>query len=244
MKTIENHLLLEEFTNICTELLKITEPSKVIEMILTKLEILIPHNKSFFTFELDGKEYHFSLNMSMHEIRQYEEYESHDYTSWFTNQKKSCVYRDSDLVKLTAAKESVIYQKWLLPMGMEYVCGNIIAEEDFLYGMITLLRKKEMEDFSDEEMFLFQLITLQLNAWFASHKEAAYTNTFIEKGPAASLTERERDIVGLICKGYSTRKISESLTITYETTRKHIANIYGKLNINSRVELVRLFLSS
>lgn len=245
MKNKTEYALLEEFNLISVGLLRLSEPDQIMEMILRKLEILIPHNKSFFSFELDGKEYHTSLNMSMQELRQYEAYKSHDYTTWFTNQKKSCVYRDSDLVNGMAAKDSVIYQNWIHPMGMEYVCGNIIAEKDISYGTITLLRKKEMDDFTDEEMFIFRLLTQQLSAWFASNTKIVpgKYGALMEQEHAALLTEREKVIVGLICEGYSTRKISEMLTITYETARKHIANIYGKLNINSRVELVRIFIN-
>ncbi|MFV8783921.1 LuxR C-terminal-related transcriptional regulator [Microbulbifer sp. SA54] len=58
------------------------------------------------------------------------------------------------------------------------------------------------------------------------------------------LTGRERNVLGLILQGYSSRVAAERLGITVETLRRHRKNIYRKLDIGSQNELFSLFLSS
>jgi DNA-binding NarL/FixJ family response regulator len=55
---------------------------------------------------------------------------------------------------------------------------------------------------------------------------------------ADSLTERERDVLLLITRGYSNLKIAHDLTIAEGTVKNHIVSIYQKMNIHSRAEAV------
>lgn len=52
------------------------------------------------------------------------------------------------------------------------------------------------------------------------------------------LTEREKELVQLIIKGQSNTEISENLHISISTVKNHIYNIYKKLNIKNRYELI------
>jgi DNA-binding NarL/FixJ family response regulator len=55
----------------------------------------------------------------------------------------------------------------------------------------------------------------------------------------ADLTPRETEVLYLIVQGYSNREISEELNISIRTVETHRANIMQKLNLRTRVELVR-----
>ena len=52
------------------------------------------------------------------------------------------------------------------------------------------------------------------------------------------LTPREIEVLQLIAAGDSNRTIAEKLVITVSAVKKHNANIYGKLNVNSRTQAV------
>jgi LuxR family maltose regulon positive regulatory protein len=52
------------------------------------------------------------------------------------------------------------------------------------------------------------------------------------------LTARELEVLQLIAAGDSNRTIAEKLVITVSAVKKHCANIYGKLNVNSRTQAV------
>lgn len=52
------------------------------------------------------------------------------------------------------------------------------------------------------------------------------------------LTERERNILQLLSKGYTSKEIAEINHLSYYTVTTHIKNIYQKLSINNRAEAV------
>ncbi|MGV0870601.1 helix-turn-helix transcriptional regulator [Mycolicibacterium sp. XJ879] len=53
------------------------------------------------------------------------------------------------------------------------------------------------------------------------------------------LTERERQVLSMACRGDSAREIGQQLFISERTVESHISNGYRKLGIRSRIELVR-----
>ncbi len=53
------------------------------------------------------------------------------------------------------------------------------------------------------------------------------------------LTNREREIVELLCKNYSYKEIAEQLYISRETVKKHIKNIYEKLHVQDKFEVLQ-----
>jgi two-component system, NarL family, response regulator NreC len=57
--------------------------------------------------------------------------------------------------------------------------------------------------------------------------------------PVEALTPREREVLICIGEGYTNREIGEALTISVKTVDRHRENIMRKLNLQSRVELVR-----
>jgi DNA-binding NarL/FixJ family response regulator len=54
------------------------------------------------------------------------------------------------------------------------------------------------------------------------------------------LTQRERQILGLLVKGYSYKLIAGECHIAYNTVNNHIRSIYDKLYVNSATEAVSL----
>lgn len=55
---------------------------------------------------------------------------------------------------------------------------------------------------------------------------------------AAALTEREREILGLVARGYSNREIAELMTLSRFTVEDYTKRIYRKLAVNSRTAAV------
>ncbi len=52
------------------------------------------------------------------------------------------------------------------------------------------------------------------------------------------LTNRELDVLRLIAAGNSNKDIADKLVITVSAVKKHTANIFDKLNVNSRTQAV------
>lgn len=54
------------------------------------------------------------------------------------------------------------------------------------------------------------------------------------------LTEREKEILVHTINGFDAKRIAATLDISVLTIRKHIANIYQKLHVNSRAQIISL----
>lgn len=63
-------------------------------------------------------------------------------------------------------------------------------------------------------------------------------NSFQSKSGSTNLTEREKDVLNLLCKGNAYKEISEQLFISVGTVRHHIKNIYEKLHVHSKSQAV------
>jgi DNA-binding NarL/FixJ family response regulator len=59
-------------------------------------------------------------------------------------------------------------------------------------------------------------------------------------GLASVLTPRETIIVGMVGKGLDNEQIGEKLFISRGTVKVHVHNIFEKLHVHSRIDLVRL----
>jgi len=55
-----------------------------------------------------------------------------------------------------------------------------------------------------------------------------------------SLSERETEVLQLVARGYVNREIADRLCISPATVGTHIKNLYRKLSVHSRVQVVRV----
>lgn len=62
--------------------------------------------------------------------------------------------------------------------------------------------------------------------------------------PLARLTEREREIVSMLCEGDSSKHVARKLDLSVATVRKHRENIMGKLDVHNVAELIALALKA
>ena len=53
-------------------------------------------------------------------------------------------------------------------------------------------------------------------------------------------TKREIEILEQLSKGLNYAQVAENLFISQGTVRKHIENIYGKLQVHNKVEAVQI----
>jgi len=75
-------------------------------------------------------------------------------------------------------------------------------------------------------------IARRLLAFFGESRPAVPPRLFPE------LTEREREILSLISRGFTNPQIAASLVLSPKTVRNHISNIFGKLQVADRTQAV------
>jgi RNA polymerase sigma factor (sigma-70 family) len=56
----------------------------------------------------------------------------------------------------------------------------------------------------------------------------------------AALSERQREVVILVCRGLSNRLIADTLGVSEGTIKGHLHTIFEKLDVQSRIELMIL----
>jgi DNA-binding NarL/FixJ family response regulator len=70
-------------------------------------------------------------------------------------------------------------------------------------------------------------------------KTTVTTETIAGTLPDA-ITDREQEILQHMVNGWDAKRIAAALTISVLTVRKHIANIYEKLHVNSKAQVISL----
>ncbi len=60
--------------------------------------------------------------------------------------------------------------------------------------------------------------------------------------PGLDLTEREREVLGLMVEGLNNVQIAGRLTVSRSTIKSHVSNVLSKLGVSSRTEAVTLAL--
>lgn len=218
---------------------------------LTAIDELIPHDKSFFDL---GHKRHtkvvffdpVSANIDDEYLASYfQEYEPVDTMFWFFSQTDADIYRESDYITKAMHNASIYHKEWLSPQGIRYSMGSRVSYGDILYGSVNLWRSPDHGDFSDEELHILRILnqhlSLHLHSLFPNGirrgSENEYTDTVTH---LYNLTKRESEIVSCIYQGLSNRDISEKMFISENTVKKHSHNIFRKMNVSNRSQLIKL----
>jgi len=75
----------------------------------------------------------------------------------------------------------------------------------------------------------------QGNAWLPARITHRLV-TRLKPHPEPGLTGRERQVLGMLARGWSNRRISQELAIAEITVRTHVSHVLGKLGVSNRVE--------
>ena len=70
--------------------------------------------------------------------------------------------------------------------------------------------------------------------------QAAQREKRLLQGRLAELTDRERDVMGLVAKGLPNKLIADQLSISVRTVEVHRSRVFDKMEVKSAVELANL----
>ena len=78
-------------------------------------------------------------------------------------------------------------------------------------------------------------LSRELVAILLKHRES---RDGVDDDPAGALSEREREVLLHLAKGKTNQQIADELFISESTVKKHVNNIYFKLDVSTRAEAV------
>ncbi len=60
-------------------------------------------------------------------------------------------------------------------------------------------------------------------------------------GPESELSEREREVLGLVAEGLTNAQIGERLSVSESTVKFHLQNVFDKLRVTNRTEAAAVY---
>ena len=154
------------------------------------------------------------------------------------------IYRETDIISDEKRVNTEYYRRVYRPNNWHYALQMIFGRNKSFLGVVTLYRTIGKEDFTYEDVFLMDM--LKDHMAYRLYQERTHQMTAQEKLTMTeavrkyNLTKREQTILGLLLQGMENAQICDQLSITVNTLKKHILNIYRKLGIRNRVQMFKL----
>lgn len=172
---------------------------------------------------------------------------------WIFKSNQNKVYRESDLLPEEVRENHLYYQKAYLPINIYYGAIMSLSYNDTFTGVVSLYRSKEKGDFSDRDIQTLDVlknhIAFRLYKDIFSDRQKEIRSK--EKRQALlkhiaddhGLSDRETEVFLLISDGARNEDICRSLFISMGTLKKHITNIYRKIGVGSKSELLTFLIN-
>ncbi len=143
--------------------------------------------------------------------------------------------RSTQVMDYSKWENTEYFSEFLKPNNFYYLCGIDIHYPDQLIATLTFIRAEEELDFCNRDLFILKKVSphfgIQLANFFGLKKYRVWTDNF-------SFTQRECDIVELLAHGSTNKHIAAELSISVNTVKKHLGNIFEKCGVNSKLQLI------
>lgn len=162
----------------------------------------------------------------------------------FEKEKPDVVLMDIDMPGMNG-----IQAVWLIKKHfpeIKVLMLTVFEDEEKIFRAIRagangyLLKKDSMQKISESIEAVYNGES-PMNGIIASKMLDYFQQETNKQMDQSSLTDREKEILQLLMKGYTYKEIAVCIFISVETLNSHIKNIYRKLNVHSRAELAAKF---
>ncbi|HYP05654.1 MAG TPA: response regulator transcription factor [Bryobacteraceae bacterium] len=116
--------------------------------------------------------------------------------------------------------------------AMKLGCSGIVLKQTAPELIVKSIRKV-----NSGEIWLDSHTTAAVMRQFASPSEMMSGGGATKGRERSPLSQREREIVGLVAQGYKNREMAEKMFISEQTVKNHLHNIFDKLGVSDRLEL-------
>lgn len=171
-------------------------------------------------------------------------YEEPDYHKEMMANGKSLVYRETDVISDEERVRTDYYNKVYRPNNWHYSLQMVLAREKEFLGVVTFYRTIGKDNFQYDDIFILDMLkehlAFRLYRDNRIQEEAQEKMTISEVTERFDLTKREHTILQELLQGKDNHTICEELSISVNTLKKHILNIYRKLGIRNRVQMFKM----
>lgn len=171
-------------------------------------------------------------------------YDELDYSRGIMYSGKSLVYRETDIISDQERVQTEYYRKVYRPNNWHYSLQMVIARDKKFLGVVTFYRNIGKDDFRYDDIFILDLLkdhmAYRLSTARSGRNGVEEKLTVSEAAEEFDLTRQEHTILRFLMEGRDNPEICEELSISINTLKKHIRNIYRKLDIKNRVQLFKM----
>jgi len=139
------------------------------------------------------------------------------------------VTQNSDFYSARQWRSTGMCSDYLRPAGFEHELMLCLQGGPGRTVRLMFLRGPGQE-FSERDRALLALLR--------PHLVEAYVDAELRRGGVSALTARQWDLLRLVAAGYTNSQIARRLAVSEATVRKHLENIYGRLQVSSRTAAV------
>ena len=158
--------------------------------------------------------------------------------------KQTITFRDSDLIPEDVRVSSRLYREIYEPQGIHYALRSRLIYKQKAVGDVSLFNTKESGDFSERDLYVLNMVAPHFAYKLGTLNEEVADRSVVPSITQAfeqyGLTAREQEIVLHLLDGVPDAALADKLYISNSTLKKHIYNIYKKMDVNSRVQLFNL----
>lgn len=167
-----------------------------------------------------------------------------DYLLWILHTRESKLVCESSILdeerRLNSPLYLHCYQKYDIYDSMQY---SIVYNQTFL-GVLTLFRTQADGVFTSDDMFYLRSLGMHLNVVIdklrhPQHIKKSASSSMEDLIKHFSLTHRESQVLSELYSFKGNDEILESLGISDSTLQKHLQNIFRKMNVSSKWELLQ-----
>lgn len=233
----------EEINEFLLEIENIRDRKMFYEIFLNSIHNFVPYDQArLYEKDLNGKIID-SIIIKVDDwwndayVRYYSQI-SKDINNKIIKNKNDFVYEQYRIITWKDYEAEEFFSNYIKPQGIEFTLGFNITNSEITAecGLDRVSGRK----FTKDETEILKIIHSHIQVLFENfsyYKEISHRNI-----PLTSLTKRENEIINLLILGATPNNIGKKLFISITTVYRHIANIYSKLGVSNRQELLLKFL--
>ncbi|MEQ9394379.1 LuxR C-terminal-related transcriptional regulator [Haliea sp.] len=161
----------------------------------------------------------------------------------FYGTKKFIVTCD-DVSRVWNPANDPYFREFMMPQDIHYEMEVFLREGDQIVAGISLLRSEKIGPFSYADRQCVESVHEYIQYTFKSYVLPRKDSEAELLSGRYNLSPRQRDVVYLLRKGASNKVVSAELGIAMPTVKTHISQIFEKVGVRSRTDLLhKLYLS-